>query len=311
MPLATLEIIIPVYNEEQCIDEFIKRIVLLKEHVNCVINCIFINDGSKDNSLNKLKTYAETNSFIKVLSLSRNFGHQIAVTAGLNHANSDYIVIIDADLQDPPELIEKMLNIAMNDNIDIVYAKRKKRDGESFFKLITAKFFYYLIQKLCKISIPEDTGDFRLINNKVLKCIQSMPEKHRFLRGMFPWIGFKSIPVEYNRDARYAGTTKYPFRKMLNFALDAIFSFSNLPLRLATYVGLWVILFGFLGMAFVLYLRLFTNLTVPGISAVIITIIVIGGIQILMLGITGEYVGRIFEESKGRPLYFLDEKINF
>lgn len=308
--LTKLEIIIPVYNEDQCIDEFIKRIMLLRKSINCELNCIFINDGSKDNSYIKLKSYADTNSFIKVLSLSRNFGHQIAVTAGLNHASADYVAIIDADLQDPPELIEKMLEIAVKDKVDIVYAKRIKRQGESFFKLVSAKLFYYLIQKLCKINIPEDTGDFRLISNKVLKCIQSMPEKHRFLRGMFPWIGFKNIPIAYNRDARYAGTTKYPFKKMLNFALDAIFSFSKFPIRIATYTGLFIIFMGFLGGLFMLFLRFFTEYTIPGFTAVILSIVIIGGTQILMLGIIGEYIGRIFEESKNRPLYFIDTILN-
>ncbi len=306
-----IEVIIPVYNEEPCINEILKRLLALKEKMNSVnISYIFVNDGSTDRSLELLNRHAEKHDFMKIVNLSRNFGHQIAVTAGLDHAEADYIAIIDADLQDPPELIEDMYHKAC-DGYDIVYGKRDKREGEPFFKKVTAKIFYQLIYKLCNIAIPPDTGDFRLFSRRVLVALRQMREKHRFIRGMIPWVGFKSTPLVYHRDTRYAGKTKYPLKKMINFALDAVFSFSNVPLRIATYFGSVVVGIGILGGLFILYLRIFTSLSAPGIATVIITVIIMGGFQIIMLGIIGEYIGRIFEESKNRPLYVVDQLVNF
>lgn len=305
-----LEIIIPVYNEESCIKELFRRLMALKENANYVeISFIFVNDGSKDRSLEILNGYADKYDFVKVINFSRNFGHQIAVTAGLDYAVADYIAIIDADLQDQPELIEDMYKKA-KEGFDVVYGKRLTRKGETFFKKITAKIFYKFISKMCGIEIPDDTGDFRFINRRVLMALNRMREKHRFIRGMVPWIGFRSTPLLYHRDERYAGETKYPFKKMLRFALDAILSFSNIPLRIATYSGFGVVGVGIAGALLILYLRLFTSLSVPGISAVIITIIIMMGFQIIMLGIIGEYVGRIFEESKNRPLYIVEDTKN-
>lgn len=308
---TTLDIIIPVYNEEECIDELLSRLFKLKKELDELeIRFIFVNDGSKDRTFEILKRYAESNKDIKIINFSRNFGHQIAVTAGLDFANADYIAIIDADLQDPPELIKDMYYKA-KEGFDVVYGKRISRKGETFFKKATAKLFYKFISKMCEIDIPEDTGDFRLISKRVLKNLKNMREKHRFIRGMIPWVGFKSTPFYYHRDERYAGQTKYPFKKMLKFALDAIFSFSNTPLRIATQLGFYIILTGILGALLMLYLRFFTKYNVPGITAVIITIIIMSGVQIFMLGIIGEYVGRIFEESKNRPLYIIGETVNF
>lgn len=305
-----LDIIIPVYNEEECLDALITRLLTLKNNmVHLKMRFIFISDGSTDNSLEILKKYSKQYDFIKVINFSRNFGHQMAVTAGLDYANADYIAIIDADLQDPPELIKEMYYKA-KEGYDVVYGKRLTRKGETFFKKFSAKMFYKFISKMCEIELPEDTGDFRLISKKVLNNIKNMRERHRFIRGIVPWVGFKSTPFYYHRDERLAGKTKYPFKKMLKFALDAIFSFSNTPLRLATYIGTFIILLGFLGAIFMLYLRFFTPFTVPGITAVILTIIIMSGVQIIMLGIIGEYVGRIFEESKRRPLYIISETIN-
>lgn len=233
----------------------------------------------------------------------------MAVTAGLDYAIADYVVIIDADLQDAPELIEDMYKKA-KEGFDIVYGKRLQRKGETFFKKWTAKTFYKIIRKMCAVEIPSDTGDFRFINKDVLKALKQMREKHRFIRGMVPWVGFKSTPLFYLRDERYAGETKYPVKKMVKFALDAIFSFSNTPLRIATYFGFGIVGIGIIGALTILYLRLFTSLTIPGISAVILTIIIMSGFQIIMLGIIGEYIGRIFEESKNRPLYVVKETKN-
>lgn len=300
-----LEIIVPIYNEESCIDELLRRLMALKQKVDYLdMGFIFVNDGSWDKSLEILYGYADRYDFVKVIDFSRNFGHQMAVTAGLDYADADYIAIIDADLQDPPELIEDMYKKA-KEGFDVVYGKRSARKGETFFKKITAKIFYKFISKMCDIEIPSDTGDFRLINRSVLEAIKQMRERHRFIRGMVPWTGFKSTPFYYDRDERYAGETKYPLRKMVKFALDAIFSFSNTPLRIATYAGIGIVGLGVMGALLILYLRFFTTFTVPGISAVILTIIIMGGVQIVMLGISGEYIGRIFQESKGRPLYIV------
>jgi dolichol-phosphate mannosyltransferase len=305
-----LEIIIPIYNEQECIDKLIERLLLLKERLTDIdVGVIFVNDGSTDRSLELLTVYCKNYKFIKLINFSRNFGHQVAVTAGIDYADADYVAIVDADLQDPPELIEEMIK-KIKEGFDVVYGQRMERKGETFFKKITAKIFYRMLSKLCDIEIPKDTGDFRVFNRKVLMEIKKLREKHRFLRGMIPWIGFKSTPFLYNRDSRFAGQTKYPFKKMLKFALDAIFSFSNTPLRLASYIGNFIILIGIIGALLMLYLRFFTKYTVPGITAVILTIIIMSGVQIIMLGIIGEYVGRIFEEVKGRPLYIVEKTMN-
>lgn len=307
----SLTVIIPVYNEESCLEELIARLLRLKnENDNVEFSFIFINDGSRDKSLDILTGYAKTYSFFKVINLSRNFGHQMAITAGIDYANSDYVAVMDADLQDPPELIEKLYE-KIKKGYDVVYAERIKRRGESFLKLATARLFYFFLNKLGRIDFPLNTGDFRLFNRKVLNTFKNMREQHRFIRGMIPWLGFNSAPVYYERDKRFAGNTKYPFRKMFIFALDAIFSFSNAPLRIGSYIGLFMISFAILGGIFMLYLRFFTSYYVPGIPAVILSIILLSGVQIFMIGIVGEYIGRIFEETKNRPLYIVDRLINF
>jgi glycosyltransferase involved in cell wall biosynthesis len=305
-----LEIVIPVFNEAECLDELMRRLFALKVSLAEVeIGFAFVNDGSTDATMSKLADYASRYPFIKVLDFSRNFGHQIAVTAGLDHVDADYVAIIDADLQDPPELIEEMYRKAKT-GIDIVYGKRMTRKGETWFKKLTAGIFYRFISRMCDVDIPEDTGDFRLISRRVLNAVKSMREKHRFLRGMMPWVGFTSEPLLYHRDERHAGETKYPLNKMVKFALDAIFSFSNTPIRVATYTGVFIVCFGVVGGMVLLYLRLFTEYSVPGITAAILMMILLGGIQIIMLGIIGEYIGRIFEESKNRPLYLIKSSIN-
>lgn len=305
-----LEIIIPVNNEEQCLEELFKRLIALKDKLDQLeIEFIFINDGSEDKSLEMLYRYAQKHNFVKVIDLSRNFGHQFAITAGLDYADADYVVIIDADLQDPPEIIEEMYKKA-KEGFDIVYAQRSSREKGSFLKKITAKSFYRLIAKLCDVKIPLDTGDYRLIRKNVLTVLKKMREKHRFIRGMVPWIGFKSAPVHYTRERRYAGKTKFPFRKMALFAIDAVFSFSNTPIRVAIVLGLMLSGFGFLGLLSILYLRFFTPYYVLGVSAVIVSVLILSGFQIIMLGVIGEYIGKIFEESKKRPLYIVRETKN-
>jgi polyisoprenyl-phosphate glycosyltransferase len=311
MTKDTLDIIIPIYNEQECIPELMKRLFALKKkmHSRAELRFIFVNDGSKDKSLKLLSDYADKHSFVRILNFSRNFGHQLAVTAGLDYADANYVVIIDADLQDPPEVIEEMYKKAKS-GYDIVYGQRIKRKGETFFKKATASLFYKFINKMCDIEIPLDTGDFRLINKKVVTTLRSMREKHRFIRGMVPWVGFKSYPFRYHRDERFAGETKYPLRKMIKLAKDAVFSFSDKPLRVATYFGFGVMTLGILSLLLILYFRLFTTYYVSGLTAVIALVVILSGVQILIMGVMGEYIGRIFEESKKRPLYVVESVKN-
>lgn len=311
LPKEKIDIVIPVYNEEACIDELVHRMVSVVEKLSLFkVSIIFVNDGSDDKSMEKLKHYADRYDYFKIICLSRNFGHQLAITAGLDHSYADFAVIMDGDLQDPPELITELVSKS-KEGYDIVYAQRKVREGESHFKRFTAGLFYRLINVLCQLEIPPDTGDFRLINKKVLTALKQMRERHRFIRGMIPWLGFKSAPVYYDRDQRYAGETKYKFRRMFNFAMDAVFSFSNVPLRIANYLGLVTVAGGLTIGAVLVFLRLFTHYTIPGITAVILIIIIMSGIQIFMIGLVGEYIGRIFEEIKGRKLYIVDSRVNF
>lgn len=308
--MKSIDIIIPVFNEQDCLVELLSRLEKLKKDLSLFqIHYIFVNDGSIDESSSILNRYALEWNYLKIINFSRNFGHQFAITAGLDYSTADYVLIIDADLQDPPELLVEMVKIAES-GFDIVYGKRVGRKGESIIKLLTAKLFYKILNHLCSIAIPSDTGDFRLITRKVVVAFQSMREQHRFVRGMIPWVGFKSTPLLYQREERYAGTTKYPISKMIKFAADAIFSFSNAPIRLAIYLGLFIVFLGLIVAILMVYLKLCTTFTVPGISAVIISVMIIGGFQIAMLGVIGEYVGKIFEQSKQRPLYIVGETVN-
>lgn len=309
--MKTVEVIIPVYNEGECVLELFKRLESLKSSfaAKAELSFLFVNDGSHDATVSLIKEQAAAKDYVRLVSLSRNFGHQMALTAGLDHADADYIAVIDADLQDPPELLLDMFD-ELENGFDVVYGQRRSRDGESWFKLLTAKLFYRVLNKLCKTDIPRDTGDFRMFNRKVLNVLKGMRESHRFIRGMVPWVGFKSKPLPYAREKRFSGETKYPFKKMLRFALDAIFSFSNSPLRLSIYVGMVVLAVDFLLILLMIYLRLFTAYTVPGISGLLLTVLFLGGMQIIMLGVIGEYIGRIFEQAKGRPLYVVDEVVN-
>ena len=308
MAMDKLEFLIPIYNEESCLTHLMERLDGIKRDFTDVdLSVLFVNDGSSDKSLEMLIGYTQKYDYIRVINLSRNFGHQFALTAGLDNCEADYICIIDGDLQDPPELVKELYNRAKQGAINVVYGQRTARAGESVFKKISALFFYKLINVMCKTEIPRDTGDFRLIDKKVLSALKGMSESHRFIRGMVPWVGFKNEAFHYDRDSRYAGVTKYTLTKMLRFALDGIFSFSRKPLRLASYLGIIVAFLGFLGMAYMIYLKLFTNTVVEGITVVLTSIAILGGVQLLILGIIGEYIGRIFEQSKQRPLYVIDE----
>ena len=305
-----LSIIIPVFNEEKNIAEMYRRLNDVKKQLDMPVEIIFVNDGSKDASEEKVLQIREKDSTIKLLSFSRNFGHQIAVSAGLDHVSGEATVIIDADLQDPPEVILNLVE-KWKEGYEVVYAQRIKRDGETFFKKYTAWLFYRVINKIAGINIPVDTGDFRLIDKKVVENLRKIHERNRFLRGLVTWVGFKQIAVPYERNARFAGTTKYPLKKMVRFAFDAITSFSHSPLQIATYLGFFISSFAFLASIYFLYLRFFTSISTPGFTTLILAILFLGGIQLITLGIIGEYIGRIYDETKARPLYVISEKIGF
>jgi glycosyltransferase involved in cell wall biosynthesis len=308
-----LSVIIPIFNESEIIPELNRRLLKTLELLSSQINLsrndvefLFINDGSSDDSFAQLMSLVHTNACYKLINFSRNFGHQKAVTAGLHHAKGEHVVIIDADLQDPPEFIIDLYK-KQQDGFDVVYAVRKKRNGENFLKKITAKLFYRLLFKVTDISIPLDTGDFRIMRRNVVDTLNSMPEAHRFIRGMVSWVGFRQTGLEYNREERFAGKTKYPFKKMLRFAFDAITSFSTLPLKLMIYFGFFASLIGLLGAIYILYVKFYTHNTITGWSSIMITILLMGGIQLVTIGIMGEYIGRISEESKKRPLYIIEK----
>ena len=306
-----LSIIIPCFNEEEVISETFKRILKIASEIKYLdIEIIFIDDGSKDLTPVLLQNFVNKENFVKAIFLSRNFGHQIAVTAGLDASKGDAVVIIDADLQDPPEVIHEMI-LEWEKGYDVVYGKRIDRKGESIFKKLTAKMFYRVLNMLSDVYIPLDTGDFRLISKNVVENLKQMPEKDRFLRGMISWVGFRQTAVKYHRDKRFAGVSKYPLRKMLRFASDGILSFSTKPLQISIGLGMVSSFLSLLVICYALFLRIFTNIWVEGWTALMIAVLFIGGIQLLCIGILGNYIGRIYDESKNRPLYLVRQYRGF
>ena len=301
-----LSVVAPVYNEEELVESFVKRACAAV--ADYTFELVLVNDGSADSTPVLLDRLAAEDPRVRVIHLSRNFGHQAALTAGLEHARGDVVAMIDADLQDPPELIPRMIE-QWEGGSDVVYAVREQRQGETAFKLATASWFYKLFDKLAQVDLEPNSGDFRLLDRRALDALLSMTERSRFLRGMTVWVGFTQTAVPYERDARSAGETKYTLRKMLRFSLDAIASFSHLPLQLATYAGLLSAGIAFVAIPIVLGLRL-TDSYLPGFGTITILILLIGGIQLIALGVIGEYVGRIYDEVKHRPLYIVREERN-
>jgi dolichol-phosphate mannosyltransferase len=302
-----LSVIVPMYFEQEVARECHRRLTdVLDGKYNYEL--LYVNDGSTDDTLPILKELAEKDKRVRVLSFSRNFGHQVAVTAGVHYAKGDALVIIDADLQDPPELIPDMIKL-WQEGWEVVYAKRKKRKGESAFKLFSAKMFYKTLSMLTDIDIPADTGDFRLIDRKVADAFRQMPERSRFIRGMIAWLGFKQTPIEYERDARFAGETKYPLKKMLKLASNGILSFSTQPLRLVMTVGLLAVVVS-LGLLVYAIIAKATGQTDTGWASLMVTITFLGGVQLMSIGVLGQYLARMFEESKNRPLYIVSETVN-
>ena len=305
-----LSIVVPCYNEEAVIGEFHRRVVAALAGIESDLEIIYTDDGSRDQTANILRELQQKDRRVRLVSLSRNFGHQLAVTAGLEHARGDAVVIIDADLQDPPEVIPEMIE-RWRDGYQVVYGLRVRRAGETTFKRWSAKLFYRLLNRLSEIEIPPDVGDFRLLDRQVVDVLLAMPERDRFLRGMISWVGFRQVAVVYDREPRRAGESKYPLMKMLGFALDSVISFSFAPLRLAIWVGFGAIAAAFAGIIYALIIRLYTTEWVRGWASIFTAILFLGGIQLITLGIVGEYVGRIYAEVKMRPLYVVRERLGF
>jgi glycosyltransferase involved in cell wall biosynthesis len=299
-------LVLPIYNEDETIPELVRRLGELMDQLDGDAEAILVDDGSSDSSYESMVAARETDPRFKLLRLSRNFGHQIAVTAGLDVASGDAVIVMDADLQDPPE-VALDLAARWQEGYDVVYAVREERHGESRFKRATASGFYRLFKRMSDVDVPLDVGDFRLVDRRALDAFRSMRESNRYVRGMFSWIGFRQVGVPFRRDERFAGETKYPLRKMVKFATDGIVSFSAYPLRLALNVGFVVSAFSFLlGIVF-LVSRLAGLYSVPGLASIAVFVAFLGGIQLLLIGIMGEYVARIHDEVKGRPLYLVSD----
>ena len=304
-----ISVIIPVFNEEGSISELLNRLQTVLKQQQISSEIILVDDGSTDGTLPILQEFANKNNEVKLIVFSRNFGNQAAVSAGLNYCIGECAIIIDADLQDPPELLPELI-AKWQEGYEVVFAQRVARKGESLFKKITASIFYRLLQKLTQVDIPPDTGDFRLIDRKVITTLNEMPEKNRFLRGMVSWAGFRQTGITYVRQERFAGETKFPFFKMLKFALTGITSFSFVPLQLASYFGFMVSAGAFISGLYVLYLKFFTDKTIQGWTSLMIALLFLGGIQLITLGIIGEYIGRMSDEVKQRPAYLIREMVN-
>jgi len=304
--MIELSVIVPVFNEQEIIPQLYSRLNAAVEPITPNYEFIFVNDGSKDATLFRLIELTEKDKRVKFINFSRNFGHQIAVTAGLDYCKGNAVVIIDGDLQDPPELIPDLYKKYKEGN-EVVYAKRIKRKGESFFKLVTAKLFYRLLKRITSVDIPMDVGDFRLIDRKIVDYLKLMPEQNKFLRGQIAWLGFRQTFVEFERDSRTTGKTGYPLSKMIKFALDGITGFSNSPLRMVTNLGLFISFIAFMVILYALYSHYFLHQTITGWTSLIISSMFIGGIQLLSVGIIGEYISRINTNVRNRPLYIVEK----
>jgi len=309
--MPTLSIVVPLYNEQDNVAPLLERIFAIAERLEGTpsYEVVLVNDGSTDRTLEQIRSELARRSNLVLVNLSRNFGHQIAASAGIEVAQGDAVVLMDGDLQDPPELIAAFI-AKWREGFDVVYAVRRTRKGESPFKLLTARIFYRTIKRLTKVSIPVDTGDFRLMSRRVVDVLKRSPERHRFLRGMVSWVGFNQTGVDYDRDERLSGTTKYPLTKMFRFAIDGITSFSDVPLRFASYLGFISSLVAFIYALVVISYKLFSLKPpgyTPGWASTIVAVLFLGGVQLISLGILGEYIGRIYDEVKGRPLYLISD----
>jgi len=296
-------VIAPVFNEEETLPHFYERTIAVMEGLSEPFELLLVNDGSRDSSFQMMKELHERDPRVRVIDFSRNFGHQIAISAGLDYAQGQAIVIVDSDLQDPPEVIPRLIERWKN-GAEVVYAQRARRAGETKFKLVTATLFYRLIRSITSVNIPRDVGDFRLMDRRVVDALVSMREHHRFMRGLSAWVGFRQEAVLYDRQERFAGQTKYPLMKMIHFSLDAITSFSHLPLQLATTFGFILASISLIGIIVAAFLRLFVG-AIVGQASTLILVLFLGGVQLIFLGVIGEYLGRIYDEVRARPLYIV------
>jgi len=300
----TLSIVVPAYNEEAVLPEFHKRLCAVLEELHCTYEVLYVNDGSNDSTLKVMESFK--GQHVSVLDLSRNFGKEIALTAGLDHADADAVIVIDADLQDPPELIPKLI-AKWQEGFDVVYAKRTARDGETLIKKATAKLFYRFIQGVSRVKIPTDAGDYRLLSRRAVESLRQLRETHRFMKGLFAWIGYPQTAVEYRRAPRFAGNTKWNYWQLWNFALEGITSFTINPLKIASYLGLVTAICSFLYALFIIYKTLAFGEPVRGYPSLMVVVLFLGGVQLMSLGVIGEYLGRMFNETKHRPLYLINQ----
>jgi glycosyltransferase involved in cell wall biosynthesis len=305
-----ISVVVPLYNEELNIDYLFERLLSVLSHLDMRYEIVCVNDGSKDNTIGCLIEHHHQNPRIKVVNLSRNYGKEIALSAGLDYANGNAVIPIDADLQDPPELIAELVE-KWREGYDVVYATRRSRQGESWVKRFTANVFYRTIDGLSQVPIPRNTGDFRLLDRRVVDALKQMPERTRFMKGLFAWVGFKQTSVIYDRPSRYKGETKWNYWKLWNFAIDGITSFSFLPLKVWSYVGLLVAIPSFFYASFLVIRTLIYGIDFPGYASIMVAVLFLGGVQLVSLGVLGEYLGRVYEEVKGRPLYLVRESYGF
>lgn len=305
-----LSVVVPLYNEELNIDYLFERLVTVLSRLNMKYEIICVNDGSNDNTLERLIEYHHQNPEIKVVNLSRNYGKEIALSAGLDYANGNAVVPIDADLQDPPELIAELVE-KWREGYDVVYATRRSREGESWVKRFTANVFYRTLDSISSVPIPRDTGDFRLLDRRVVDALKQMPERNRFMKGLFAWVGFKQTSVLYDRPSRHKGETTWNYWQLWNLAIDGFTSFSFIPLKVWSYIGLLVAMPSFFYATFLVIRTLIFGVDFPGYASIMVAILFLGGVQLVSLGIIGEYIGRVYEEVKRRPLYLVRESYGF
>lgn len=303
--MTLLSIVVPAHDEAQALPEFHRRVAAVLETIDLDAEIVLVNDGSGDETLGVMRALQSSDPRISIVDLSRNFGKEIALTAGLDHAQGDAVVIIDADLQDPPELIPELIR-KWREGYDVVYAQRTVRRGETLLKKATAYAFYRVIQRISRVRIPPDTGDYRLLSRRAVESLGRMREQHRFMKGLFSWIGYPQAAVPYVREPRFAGDTKWSYWRLWNFALEGFTSFSIAPLKVATYVGLAVALLAFSFAAFIVYKTLVFGDPVQGYPSLMVVVLFLGGTQLMAIGVIGEYLGRMFDETKGRPLYFVN-----
>jgi glycosyltransferase involved in cell wall biosynthesis len=306
--LPSISVVAPAYNEEEVLETFYERVTKVLADIGAPYEIVLVNDGSRDNTLAMMHAMRARDEHITVVDLSRNFGKEIALTAGLDHTRGDVVVVLDSDLQDPPELIPEMLE-GWREGYDVVYGVRSQRDGETWFKKATAKAFYRLIGKISRVQIPQDTGDFRLMTQRTVRELTRLREEHRFMKGLFAWIGFPAKPLYYRRDARVAGTTKWNYLKLMNLAIEGITSFTITPLKVATVLGSSIAFLSFIYACYVIWKTLMYGDPVRGYPSLMVTVLFLGGVQLIAIGLLGEYIGRIFNEVKRRPLYLVNRMI--